>query len=341
MPGNEPPAAAIFGCAGKELTDAEKRFFGQTDPLGFILFARNVEGPDQVRALVRSLRETVGREAPVLIDQEGGRVQRLKPPHWTARPAMVKFGKLAAARDLPQARRAARLNAHLIAAELKSLGIDVDCAPLIDVPVDGADNIIGDRAFGTDPMLVADLGRAVMDGLLDGGVMPIVKHIPGHGRAKVDSHKALPVVEEDRYILENTDFVTFRALRDAPWAMTAHVIYSAYDDRRPATLSPVVVSEVIRGFIGCEAVLLSDDLSMHALSGSFTDRAQGSLDAGCDVVLHCNGDMDEMKGVAAGLRPLDDAAQMRLAVAEEKRRILPLMPDAQAFVDEWLKELEA
>jgi beta-N-acetylhexosaminidase len=181
----------------------------------------------------------------------------------------------------------------------------------------------------------------VMDGLLDGGVMPIVKHIPGHGRAKVDSHKALPVVEEDRYILENTDFVTFRALRDAPWAMTAHVIYSAYDDKRPATLSPVVISEVIRGFIGCEAVLLSDDLSMHALSGSFTDRAVGSLDAGCDVVLHCNGDKDEMLGVAAGLRPLDDAAQMRLAVAEDKRRMLPLMPDAQEFVDEWLKELEA
>ena len=341
MRGNEPPSSAIFGCAGTVLTDAEKSFFAETNPLGFILFARNVEGPDQVRALVRSLRETVGREAPVLIDQEGGRVQRLKPPHWTARPAMVKFGKLAAAHDLPQARRTARLNAHLIAAELKSLGIDVDCAPLIDVPVEGSDTIIGDRAFGSDPMLVADLGRAVMDGLLDGGVMPIVKHIPGHGRAKVDSHKALPVVEEDRYILENTDFVTFRALRDAPWAMTAHVIYSAYDDRRPATLSPVVVRDVIRGFIGCEAVLLSDDLSMHALSGSFKDRAEGSLLAGCDVVLHCNGDMDEMRGVAEGLRPLDDAAQMRLAVAEEKRRMLPLMPDAQEFVDEWLKELEA
>lgn len=336
MPGSEPPAAAIFGCAGKSLTESEKSFFAKTDPLGFILFARNVEGPDQVRELVRSLRETVGREAPVLIDQEGGRVQRLKPPHWTARPPMVQFGRLAAARDLPQARRAARLNAHLIAAELKSLGIDVDCAPLIDVPVEGADNIIGDRAFGSDPMLVADLGRAVMDGLLDGGVMPIVKHIPGHGRAMVDSHKALPVVEESRTVLENTDFVTFRALRDAPWAMTAHVIYSAYDDRRPATLSPVVVREVIRGFIGCDGVLLSDDLSMHALSGSFKDRAEGSLRAGCDVVLHCNGDMDEMLGVAEGLTPLDDAAQMRLAVAEEKRRMLPLMPDVQAFVDEWL-----
>jgi beta-N-acetylhexosaminidase len=339
LPRSDPPSAAIFGCAGTVLTDAEKAFFAETDPLGFILFARNIESPDQVRALVRSLREVVGRETPVLIDQEGGRVQRLKPPHWIARPPMAAFGKLAA-RDLPRARQAARLNAHLIAAELKSLGIDVDCAPLIDVPVEGADNIIGDRAFGRDPMLVADLGRAVMDGLLDGGVMPIVKHIPGHGRATVDSHKALPVVSTERAILENTDFVTFRALRDAPWAMTAHVIYTAYDDRRPATLSPVVIEQVIRGFIGCEAVLLSDDLSMHALSGSFEERAEESLRAGCDVVLHCNGDMNEMKGVAEGLRPLDDAAQMRLAEAEEKKRMLPLMVEAQRFVDGWLQNAD-
>ncbi len=339
MPGSNPPSAVIYGCAGPILTDAEKAFFAEIDPLGFILFARNIETPDQVRALVRSLREAVGREAPVLIDQEGGRVQRLRPPHWKSRPPMAAFGKLAE-RDLPQARRAARLNAHLIAAELRSLGIDVDCAPLIDVPVEGADSIIGDRAFGTDPMLVTDLGRAVMDGLLDGGVMPIVKHVPGHGRAMVDSHKALPIVTTGRAELERSDFVPFRSLRDAPWAMTAHVIYSAYDDRRPATLSPVVITEVIRGFIGCDAVLLSDDLSMHALSGTFRDRARDSLLAGCDVVLHCNGDMDEMKGVAEGLRPLDDAAQMRLAEAEEKRRMLPLMIDAQDFVDAWLKESE-
>jgi beta-N-acetylhexosaminidase len=340
LPRSNPPSAAIFGCAGPVLTEAEKAFFAKTDPFGFILFTRNIETPDQVRALVRSLRETVGREAPVLIDQEGGRVQRLRPPHWASRPPMVKFGKLAE-RDLPQARRAARLNAHLIAAELRSLGIDVDCAPLVDVPVQGADTIIGDRAFGSDPMLVADLGRAVMDGLLDGGVMPIVKHIPGHGRAMVDSHKALPIVTADRATLESSDFVPFRALRDAPWAMTAHVIYAAYDDHRPATLSPVVIRDVIRGFIGCDAVLLSDDLSMHALSGSFADRTRFALEAGCDVVLHCNGDMDEMKGVAEELRPLDDAARMRLARAEEKRRMLPLMVDAQEFVDGWLKEIEA
>ncbi len=340
MPRNEAPGAAIFGCAGPVLTDAEKRFFADHDPLGLILFARNVESPEQVRTLVRSFRETVGRDAPVLIDQEGGRVQRLKPPQWRLRPAMDKFGHLAQ-RDLPQARRAVRLNAHLIAADLKDLGIDVDCAPLIDVPVAGADTIIGDRAFGSDPALVADLGRAMMDGLLDGGVMPIVKHIPGHGRALVDSHKALPVVSDDRVMLEKSDFAPFRSLRDAPWAMTAHIIYSAYDDRRPATLSPVVIAEVIRGFIGCEAVLLSDDLSMHALSGRFEDRTADSLRAGCDVVLHCNGTMDEMLGVADGLRPLNDAAQMRLAVAEKKRRLLPLMMDAQDLVDAWLKENEA
>ena len=340
MPGSNAPSAAIFGCAGLALTDKEKRFFAETDPLGFILFARNVESPDQVRALVTSLRECVGREAPVLIDQEGGRVQRLRLPHWPPRPAMAKFGLLAG-RDLVQARRAARLNAHLIAAELKDLGIDVDCAPLIDVPVEGADNIIGDRAFGSDPALVADLGRAVMDGLLDGGVMPIVKHIPGHGRAMVDSHKALPIVAAEPEELEKSDFATFRSLRDAPWGMTAHVIYSAYDDRRPATLSKKVVAEVIRGFIGFEGVLLSDDLSMHALSGSFEERARDSLHAGCDVVLHCNGEMEEMLGVAKGVRPLDDAAQLRLAIAEEKRRLLPLMMDAQTFVDAWLEEKEA
>jgi beta-N-acetylhexosaminidase len=340
LPRSDAPAAVIFGCAGLALTEEEKRFFAETDPLGFILFTRNVESPDQVRALVTSLRQCVGREAPVLIDQEGGRVQRLKLPHWPPHPAMAKFGALAD-RDLMQARRAARLNAHLIAAELQDLGIDVDCAPLIDVPVAGADNIIGDRAFGTDPALVADLGRAVMDGLLDGGVMPIVKHIPGHGRAMVDSHKALPVVGAERELLEKTDFATFRSLRDAPWGMTAHVIYSAYDDRRPATLSKKVVGEVIRGFIGFEGVLLSDDLSMHALSGSFEERARESLGAGCDVVLHCNGDMNEMTGVAQGVRPLDDAAQLRLAIAEEKRRRLPLMMDAQAFIDGWLEESKA
>ena len=329
------PAAVVLGCGGTSLSDAERRFFAATDPYGFILFSRNIDNPDQVRALVEALRATVGRRAPVLIDQEGGRVQRLKPPHWRVRPAMAAFGRLAAA-DLPLARRAARLNARLIAAELSDLGIDVDCSPLLDVPVPGAHDIIGDRAFGDNPLLVADLGRAVMDGLLDGSVMPVVKHIPGHGRASVDSHLALPVVDADRATLAANDFATFRSLRDAPWAMTAHVVYKAFDPVRPATTSPIVINEVIRGAIGCEAVLLSDDLSMQALAGGFAERTADSLAAGCDLVLHCNGDMAEMQAIATAIKPLTEAALQRLARADAMLRRLPLAGDAQTRLDGWL-----
>ena len=337
MPVSDPPNAVIFGCSGLSLTDEEAGFFAAADPYGFILFARNIESPDQVRHLVNQLRDSVGRYAPVLIDQEGGRVQRLKPPHWRDCPPMARFGELAR-RDLPLARRAAHLNAHLIAEDLAELGIDIDCAPVLDVPAAGADAIIGDRALAFDPMLVADLGRAVMAGLLDGGVLPVVKHIPGHGRAMVDSHKALPRVEADRHSLENSDFVPFRALRDAPWAMTAHVVYTAYDELRPATLSPVVIEQVIRGFIGCDGVLLSDDLSMHALSGDFGERAALSLAAGCDLVLHCNGDLGEMRQVATGVRPLDEAAELRLARADIRKRLLPPPPDGRRILDSWMAE---
>jgi beta-N-acetylhexosaminidase len=340
LPGVNPhsssPAAAIFGCAGTTLTDSEKRFFAATDPLGFILFGRNIETPGQVRHLVGALRQTVGRAAPILIDQEGGRVQRLKPPFWPVRPAMGRFAAMAAA-DLPLARRAARLNARLIAAELADLGIDVDCAPVLDLPVAGADAIIGDRALGTEPILAADLGRAVIDGLLDGGVLPVVKHIPGHGRATLDSHLALPRVDADRATLEGSDFLPFRSVRDACWAMTAHVIYSAYDARRPATLSSLVISEVVRGFIGCDAVLLTDDLSMRALAGGFDERAALSLRAGCDLVLHCNGAMAEMQAVAAGLRPLDDQSCQRLARAEARKRQVP-PTETQTQLDYWLEQ---
>ncbi len=334
MPKNSPPSAVIYGCAGLTLSDEEKRFFAAADPLGFILFSRNVDNPQQVRRLVDELRATVGRRAPVLIDQEGGRVQRLKPPHWRKRPPMVVFGRLAA-RDLPLARRAAGLNARLMAADLAELGIDVDCAPLLDVPVPGAHDIIGDRAFGHDPMLVADLGRAVMDGLLDGGVMPVIKHVPGHGRALVDSHLDLPVVNTDAATLAGQDFMPFRCLRDAPWAMTAHVVYKAYDEK-PATTSRRVIEEVIRGVIGCEALLLSDDLSMKALKGDFGDRTVASLDAGCDVVLHCNGAMDEMRAIDAAMRPLDEAAEERLARADAMLRSRPLEDGAQERLDGWL-----
>lgn len=331
------PAAAIFGCTGTSLSEEERAFFSATDPYGFILFGRNVESPDQVRQLVRQLRDVVGRHAPILIDQEGGRVQRLRPPHWHHRPRMAQFGRMASI-DLKRSREACYLNALLTAHELAELGIDVDCAPVLDLPQPGADAIIGDRAFADDAMLIADLGRAVIDGLLDGGVMPVVKHIPGHGRALVDSHKALPRIDAERHALRTQDFVPFRALRDAPWAMTAHAIYSAFDERLPATLSPIVIREVIRGFIGCDGVLLTDDLSMQALSGPFEERARLSLAAGCDLVLHCNGNMDEMKAVAAGVRPLDDEAERRLARADVRKRNVTPPDDAQSQLDQWLME---
>lgn len=337
MPKNNTPSAVIYGCSGLTLNDEEKHFFADVDPFGFILFSRNVDTPLQVAALVDELRNCVGRRAPVLIDQEGGRVQRLKPPHWRRRTPMEVFGDMAA-RNLPLARRAAGLNARIMADELFELGIDVDCAPLLDLRIEGADDIIGDRAFGSDPALVADLGRAVMEGLLDGTVMPIVKHLPGHGRAMVDSHHDLPVVETDAKTLERTDFAPFRSLRDAPWAMTAHVVYQAFDAHRPATTSKIVIEEVIRGAIGCEGVLLSDDLSMKALKGSFAERAQDSLEAGCDIVLHCNGEMAEMQAIALALRPLSDDAQIRLARADSMLRNRPLPAAAEATLEAWLAE---
>ncbi|MBI5163027.1 MAG: beta-N-acetylhexosaminidase [Magnetospirillum sp.] len=324
MPANNAiPTAAIFGCAGPALNDEERRFFARVQPLGFILFARNVESPDQVRGLVAALRDSVGRaDAPVLIDQEGGRVQRLKPPHWRKAPAGAPFAALAA-RDLDLAREALHLNYRLIGRELAELGIDVDCAPVLDVPLSGAHDVIGDRAFGHTPELVAALGRAVCDGLLDEGVLPVIKHIPGHGRAMVDSHLALPVVEASRAELGATDFPPFRALAGAGWAMTAHVVYKAIDAAAPATTSAKVIGEVIRGAIGFDGVLVSDDLSMKALGGSFEERTKGALDAGCDVVLHCNGEMAEMEAVARTARPLAEIARERLVRAAAMKRVRP------------------
>ncbi|MGE5546353.1 MAG: beta-N-acetylhexosaminidase [Solirubrobacterales bacterium] len=331
-------SAAIFGCAGHVLTDAERAFFTRVNPLGFILFARNVDTPDQVRALVADLRASVGRaDAPVLIDQEGGRVQRLRPPHWRKAPPGEPFANLAG-RDLAAAKEALRLNFRLIGRELADLGIDVDCAPVLDVPIAGAHDVIGDRAYGRTPDRVAELGRAVCEGLLDEGVLPIVKHIPGHGRAMVDSHLALPVVEASRAELEAQDFPPFRALNDAPWAMTAHVVYKAIDPSAPATTSAKVIGEIIRGVIGFEGVLVSDDLSMKALGGSFEDRTRAALDAGCDVVLHCNGDMGEMQAIASAVRPLTEIAQERIAQASRLKRA-PAALDvvaAAARVDELL-----
>jgi beta-N-acetylhexosaminidase len=225
--------------------------------------------------------------------------------------------------DLEKAKELLRLNYRLIGAELAELGIDVDCAPVVDVPVPGSHDVIGDRALGHDPVQVASLAKEVMEGLLDQGIMPIIKHIPGHGRAMVDSHLSLPVVDHDKRSLQATDFKSFNLVSDAPWAMTAHVVYTAIDADRPATTSPKVIGEIIRGEIGFDGVLISDDLSMKALGGSFTDRAHDSLAAGCDLVLHCNGDMEEMVGVVAGTLPLTEMAQVRLDRANAMRRNLP------------------
>jgi beta-N-acetylhexosaminidase len=309
----------VFGLKGLALAPEEKSFFRAADPFGFILFARNIGDPAQVRALVAALREAVGREAPVLIDQEGGRVQRLGAPHWRLAPPAARFGALYA-RDPARGADAVRLNHRLMAADLASLGITVDCAPVLDVPVAGAHDVIGDRAFARDPKVVAALGHAAVTGLLAGGVIPVVKHIPGHGRAFADSHKELPKVDAATTELEASDFVPFKALHDAPWAMTAHVLYTALDRTRPATQSPTVVERTIRARIGFKGVLLSDDLGMSALEGDFRTRAQACLAAGCDVLLHCSGEMAEMKMVIDGVGPLNNAAQDRLARAEALRR---------------------
>lgn len=301
----------IYGCSGQELGAGERAFFRDTQPWGFILFARNISGREQVRALVDSLRETVADAlAPVLIDQEGGRVTRLTPPNWRERPCAARFGQVYA--SSPEvATEAAYLNARLIAADLGELGINVDCLPVLDVPVEGADNVIGDRAFAHDPAATITLGRAVIEGLLEGGVLPVMKHIPGHGRAMADSHLALPRVATTAEELSATDFVTFRSLNQCPMAMTAHVVYEDIDPQRPATTSPKVIRDVIRGEIGFDGLLMSDDVSMGALEGPISVRAKAALFAGCDVVLHCNGKMEEMNEVAEGAKPLEGVSLKR------------------------------
>jgi beta-N-acetylhexosaminidase len=310
---------AIYGCAGQTLTAEERAFFGDAQPWGFIVFARNIDSPDQLRALVREMRETVNDpQAPVLIDQEGGRVARLKPPHWTLRPPAARFGALHA-KDAEAAREATYLNARLMAADLTALGINVDCVPVLDVPVEGAHDIIGDRAFAREASVIIDLGRAMIEGMIEGGVLPIMKHIPGHGRAAADSHLSLPRVAATEEALSATDFVTFRSLNHCPMAMTAHVVYEAIDSQRPATTSPKLIRDVIRGEIGFEGLLISDDLSMEALSGPISVRSKAALFAGCDIVLHCNGRIEEMRDVAAEAKPLEGLALKR---AEAARALL-------------------
>lgn len=309
---NSAPNAVIFGCEGLALSDWERDFFRDLNPLGFILFARNIEDPYQVRELCDDLRSCVTHaDVPILIDQEGGRVARLRPPHWREAPTATKIGELATF-NLDMGLEAAHLNARLFASELLDLGINVDCAPVLDIPVEGADPIISDRAYSTHPEMAAIMGRAACRGFMAGGVLPIIKHIPGHGRALVDSHKALPVVDETLDILESVDFRPFMDLADMPWAMTAHIVYSDVDAYAPATMSPRLIEDIIRHQIGFEGVLISDDLSMQALQGDFATRAESALDAGCDLVLHCNGNKEEMLGVAKGVNPVSDKTDDRL-----------------------------
>ena len=306
-------SAAIYGCSGHRLTEAERAFFAEARPWGFILFRRNIESPEQVRALTAELRDSIGdAEAPILIDQEGGRVQRMGPPHWPKYPPGEAY--LKATNDPLAARELVRLGARLMAHDLRAVGINVDCLPVLDTPVPGAHDIIGDRAYADDPATVAQLGRAAAEGLLAGGVLPVIKHMPGHGRAFADSHHALPVVHADLVTLDGWDFAPFKALSDMPMAMTAHVVFDAIDPKRPATTSKKAV-KLMRGHLGFGGLIMTDDLSMKALSGTLRERAGASLKAGCDVVLHCNGDLDEMRQVAEGTGALKGRAAKRAAAA--------------------------
>ena len=321
--------AFITGVSGLTPTHDEREFIRAERPWGFILFRRNIEKPSQVSALVSELRDLVGdADAPVLIDQEGGRVQRLGPPHWPVYPPGAVFGALYDI-DSQLGLTAARLSSRLIAADLADLGINVDCLPLADVPIQGADAVIGNRAYGTDPNKVATIARAVTDGLEQGGVLPVLKHIPGHGRATADSHFRLPTVDTPRSELERTDFAAFQPLSDLPMAMTAHVVFSALDPVHPATTSATIIEQVIRGAIGFQGLLMSDDVSMNALAGSIAERTRAIVAAGCDMVLHCNGNLAEMREVAAVTPGLTGRALQRAEQALAARRP-PLAFDRQA-----------
>jgi beta-N-acetylhexosaminidase len=324
--------AFICGCAGLALTTDERDFIKRFQPWGLILFKRNIGSPSGVSTLTASFREIVGRaDAPVLIDQEGGRVQRMGPPHWPEYPAAATLARIA---DRPEDHAA--LAASLMATDLRAVGVTVDCLPVLDVPAMGGHKVIGDRAYGAEPASVARFGRAVAEAMLQGGVLPVIKHIPGHGRAMADSHLELPVVTASRAELEAVDFPPFRALADMPLAMTAHVVYTALDPAGPATTSPRVVEEIIRNYIGFDGLLMSDDMSMKALKGSFEERAAATFRAGVDVALHCNGVLAEATPVAKaspflGGRSLERAERALKLISGQPRRIDPV--DARARLE--------
>ena len=313
------PRAFITGLSGLTLTADERAFLREARPWGLILFKRNIQDKTQVTDLIKEALEELVADAPVLVDQEGGRVQRLGPPHWPAYPAGAAYGRLYD-RDAGAGLTAARLGARLIAADLAQLGINVDCLPLADVPVSGADRVIGDRAYGETPAKVAAIAAAIAEGLAAGGVLPVLKHIPGHGRANADSHEKLPVVHAPRATLEASDFAAFRPLKKLPLAMTAHVVFTAIDPVLPATTSATMIGEVIRGLIGFDGILMSDDISMGALSGSIAERTRAAIAAGIDVVLHCNGKLDEMQAVAAAAPELAGDASRRAVAALAARK---------------------
>jgi beta-N-acetylhexosaminidase len=312
--------AAIYGLEGLALTDDERAFFRDSEPAGFILFRRNCDNQEQMLRLTDSLRDISGRDdVPILIDQEGGRVARMRPPQWPAFPPAERFADLY--RLAPSsAIEAVRANARALGLMLRSVGVNVNALPLLDVRQEGASDIIGDRALGSEPMQVAALGRAVLDGMASAGVVGIVKHMPGHGRALVDSHKELPVVTASAQELE-TDLEPFERLASAPMGMTAHVVYTTWDAERPASLSPTVIRAVIRERIGFDGWLMSDDLGMEALKGDFASRAAGVVAAGCDVALHCSGIMDEMVAVASAVPPMSGKGEERLARAMATTRL--------------------
>jgi beta-N-acetylhexosaminidase len=321
--------AFISGCAGTRLTPEEIDFFAAEQPWGLILFKRNCRDADEIAELVADFRDSVGRPgAPVLIDQEGGRVQRLQPPEWPAYPPGRVLGTIGEA-DAEEGARAAWLQARLIASDLADLGITVDCLPVLDVIVPGATEGIGNRSFGGDPALVTRLGQATVDGLAAGGILPVMKHMPGHGRATADSHHALPVVDADLATLGTSDFVPFAALADLPMAMTSHVVYTAIDPDNPATTSKAVIGDIIRKRINFAGLLMSDDVSMGALSGDYADRAAAIFGAGCDIVLHCNGRIEEMRAIAGAAPVLAGEAGERAARALQMRT-MPLPFDRQA-----------
>jgi beta-N-acetylhexosaminidase len=327
--------ACIIDPAGERLTADEKAFFRAADPWAFILFARSCVSPEQMRALTSEMREAVGREALIFIDQEGGRVQRLKPPVWPQFPPNSLYGKIHAT-DPARARDAAWLHHRLIAHELRAVGVDADCAPCLDLRIEGASSVIGDRAFSSDPDVIADLGQSAIAGLHAGGVASVIKHIPGHGRALVDSHHHLPVVDVGRQALAQ-DFAPFRALNDAPMAMTAHVVFEAYDECQPVTLSASAIAGLIREELGFDGLLMTDDVSMKALTGTSQAKGAASIAAGCDVAMLCNATIEDRLAFVAGCPPLRGKALARAEAAEAVARKPVIELDVEAA---WAKFAE-